>query len=648
MSVSEVAWRVRQVVQAQFERIGFGRCHAVSPTGKSGAPWCRSVTPGTVDVAEIVNAAEAVLSGHYDVFALRGFNAGFPPDWNRDPRTGIQAPMVFGKSIDYRDESIVGDIKYLWEINRHLELVTLAQAFHQTRDERYATACMSLLEDWMEACPYPMGPNWTSSLEHAYRLVNWCVVWHLLGSDDAPIFGGTEGQSFRLRWLESVRQHCHFIFNHLSLHSSANNHLIGELTGLLVGALTWPMWSESVEWTRAAHDSLEREGLLQNASDGVNLEQAFHYQRSVVDMLLFAGLVGRENGVSFSGVWWERIERMIEFVAACTDVRGGNLAIGDSDDALLVRWDPTDRFNPNLSLIATGAALFGRTDWAACASRFDDKSAWLLGEKGRQTFESLVGQDTNFTPPSIFPDGGYCLFVQDRGLPTEILGMVDCGPLGYRSIAAHGHADALSFVLTVGGASILADPGTFAYHTEPVWRTHFRSTRAHNTICVDGLDQSTSGGAFLWLQKARAQLVECSDDGAVQWFSGRHDGYMRLEDPVAHNRSIKFDREQRRFEVVDTVIGATSHRATMTWQFAPECIVNVSDNSLRVRSGSATVTLTVTGTGSAPVLVQGREEPPSGWVSRRYGTKEPATCAMWDCSVPSAARIVTMIEVSFE
>ena len=61
----------------------------------------------------------------------------FPPRWNVDPRTGIEAPLIFGKELNYREPALVGDIKYLWEPNRHMELVTLAQAWHLTHEERY-------------------------------------------------------------------------------------------------------------------------------------------------------------------------------------------------------------------------------------------------------------------------------------------------------------------------------------------------------------------------------------------------------------------------------------------------------------------------------------------------------------------------------
>ena len=76
----------------------------------------------------------------------RGGAVGTPPRWNRDPKTGIEAPLEFGKLLDYRDADVVGDIKYLWEPNRHLHLVTLAQAWVLTGRRIYLEVLQEHLE----------------------------------------------------------------------------------------------------------------------------------------------------------------------------------------------------------------------------------------------------------------------------------------------------------------------------------------------------------------------------------------------------------------------------------------------------------------------------------------------------------------------
>ena len=339
MSPSEVGFRVGRKIQGTVERAGIGLARPSVPAGQCGKPWLTRL-PHEFDLERYRRAADRILDGMFDVFALRGAQLGFPPRWNVDPRTGIEAPLVFGKDLNYRDPALVGDIKYLWEPNRHLELVTLAQAWHLTREERYALGCRTLLDSWFSQCPYPRGVNWCVSLEHAVRLVNWSFAWFLLGGDAAVIFEGEAGQAFRQRWLESIYQHCHFIPRHWSRHSSANNHLLGEATGLFVGALTWPLWRESAEWARQARAELEREALAQTFADGVNKEQAIWYHHAVADMMLVAGLVARANDRDFGKEYWGRLEVMLEFIASVMDVGGNVPLIGDADEGVLVRFVP--------------------------------------------------------------------------------------------------------------------------------------------------------------------------------------------------------------------------------------------------------------------------------------------------------------------
>ncbi|MDB5729134.1 MAG: Heparinase family protein, partial [Noviherbaspirillum sp.] len=505
MSAAEIAWRAGRAVQARMERSGRGTASCPPPTEpKWGRGWL-GIAPSGFDAARYLDAAERILAGQFDLFALRGAALGFPPRWNRDPKTGIEAPPVFGKDLDYRDETLVGDIKYLWELNRHHALVTLAQAFHLSGRERYAEGCRRLLESWFEQCRYPLGPNWTCALEHGIRLVNWSVAWHLLGGPDGFPFDG-EGKEFRRRWLISIYQHCHFIAGYLSRFSSANNHLFGEYMGLFIGAVTWPCWRRSARWRKLAKRGLEEEALRQNGADGVNLEQAIWYHHEVADMMLLCALCGRQNDIAFSGAYWKRLEAMLDFILAMMDGAGNVPMIGDSDDAVMVRFSPEPDSHVYRSLLATGAVIFRRRDFKRRAGLFDDKSRWLTGDIGADVFDALPA-DRGRPATRAFTHGGYFILGADFDDAAEVKIVADAGPLGYLSIAAHGHADALAFTLCAGGKELLIDPGTYAYHTDGKWRAHFRGTAAHNTVRIDGLDQSVMCGNFMWRHKARARLA---------------------------------------------------------------------------------------------------------------------------------------------
>ncbi|HMH18897.1 MAG TPA: alginate lyase family protein [Burkholderiales bacterium] len=645
MGPAEICWRARKGVAAALERRGFGLANDVGAgASAAGSAWVAAL-PMDLHAAPYVEAAERLLSGRWDLLSLRDCPLGFPPRWNRDPKTGVEAPLDFGKGIDYRDERVAGDIKYLWELNRHLELVTLAQAWHLTRKPRFAEAARSLLLSWLDQCPYPRGPHWTSSLESGIRIVNWACAWHLLGGEASRLFAGKEGQAFRRRWLVAIYQHCHFISHNLSRHSSANNHLFGELMGLFVASVTWPRWRESLRWQEAARRELEAEATRQNAADGTNREQAFWYHHEVADMMILCLLFGRANRVDFSGRFAKRLESMLEFIAAVMDAGGHVPMIGDADDAVMVRFSREPEFCPYRSLLSTGAVLFDRGDFKAKAGRFDEKSRWLLGDAASERFGAL-SVATAKPARLVFPEGGYYVLGQDFGTPREVKTVVDAGPLGYLSIAAHGHADALAFTLSAGGHEILVDPGTYAYHCQKRWRDYFRGTSAHNTLRVDGEEQSVPGGNFMWLAHARARCEHFESGAERDAFEGVHDGYLRLDDPVRHRRRIEFDKRNTRIEVRDTLECREEHFVELHWHLAEGCEARVSGHAVELDRANLRIRVECPSELGTPEVVAGRDDPPLGWISRRLDEKTPSPTIVCRGRISGGANLVTAVTIA--
>ena len=644
MTPAEIGHRVVKAATMRIERWGLVGCDVPAPDlARVATPWIHADL--RVDPAPYVQAADRIAAGRLDVFALADADLGDPPRWNRDPKTGIEAPLVFGKHLDYRDPACVGDIKYLWEPNRHLQLVTLAQAWALTREPRYAHALVRHLDSWFAACPFRMGPNWSSALEAGLRLVNWALAWQLVGGAHSEIFREVDGPAFRARWLTSVYQHAEFVCGHLSLHSSANNHLVGELAGLFTAGLAWPHWQRSERWLAAARPLLEREALLQNAPDGVNREQAVSYQQFELDLLLLPMLAARANGVALSEDVRRRVEAMLEYVASIMDA-GGNLPmIGDADDGYAVRLDPRAGFCRFRSLLATGAILFGRADFKAKAGALDDKTRWLLGPGAEDAYAALDATAAKLPVRRAFPDGGCYILGTDFETPREIRIVADAGPLGYREIAAHGHADALSFTLSVGGREFLIDPGTYAYHTEGAWRAYFRGTSAHNTVRIDGADQSQAGGNFMWLRKARAACSLWRSGEEEDVFEGAHDGYRALRDPVTHRRRLTLEKRARRIVVEDTLEMAGSHDVEVFFHCDERCAVSEVPGGVDLARDGKTVRIRwpLAPKGEVAIL-RGSLDPIAGWVSRRFDVKEPTATLAWRARLAGRTVLRTVID----
>jgi hypothetical protein len=586
-------------------------------------------------------AGDRILSGDWSLLGVVRADLA-DPDWFLDPTTGRRAPGdVLAFSVDQRDDSVTGNVKQVWELSRHHHLTQLAAAYWLTGDEQYAEIVDRQLRSWWAENPFLSGIHWTSGIELGVRLVSWVWIRRLL--DEWPkvqdLFEHHEDCRRQLRWHQEYLAAFH------SEGSSRNNHAVAEDVGLLVSACGMPWFDESDSWRALAAKRFRRDFSENTGSDGLNREQASDYHRFVTELALIALTEARASGHDVGDDLWSLVTSSLDAAAALLDVRGRAPRQGDGDEGRALVLDGDD--DPWALLLSAGAATVGRLDW------WPETTPSLVGS----LLGALADRPTRdagrpLERPHSFPDAGLVLLRTPAEEEPEIWCRCDGGPHGFLSIAAHAHADALSLEVRHEGIDILADPGTYCYHGEPAWRHYFRSTSAHNTICVDGRDQSVSGGPFLWTRHATTKPLrdETTRDGDQIW-AAVHDGYRNLpRGPVRHQRIVRLSPIERTLTVQDLLTArrrGRAHAMSMSYHLGPDvtAVLDGAHARLSWRTPQGVVrraSLDLPGVLAWSVR-RGESDPPAGWYSPAFGQRVPATTLIGSGAVLGHGDMVTRL-----
>ena len=484
--------------------------------------------------------------------------------------TSAGVTLKLGTKPDWLTTALPKDDEWRIEWYKFYYGLDLAHAFAVTGDAKYRRTWQQLVRSWI--AQMPVGCD--SSDVAARRITNWIYAWNAFSREFEP---GFENE---------IVSHLAAEVSHLRRHLTAErNHRTLELYALFLAALALPElgWDDLLEFAIA---ELHRNLLTDVRPDGVHREQSTHYHMIALRSFLGA----RENAARFSlslpASFDERLEKACEFLLHVQRPDGLIPALSDAD---------TGNYSDLLKL---AAKIFNRDDFLYAATN---------GDEGRAPAE---------TCPS-FPDGGY--FIQRSGWDRKARYLVfDCGPLGD---GGHGHYDFLNIEVAANGRPLIVDPGRFTYaEDEANWRQRFKGTAAHNTVCVDELDQVPYRRGKPRGPLAHARLVERFRVPGLDMLCGE------VRSPVyeaVHTRRIFFVTGEY-WLIVDSLRGEVPHKYDLRFHLTPTAL-NHCTLLFRCRGGPLWPPLR--GTGAA---TEGRPyndckvELSHGWISSRYGIKEAA------------------------
>lgn len=372
----------------------------------------------------------------------------------------------------------------LWQYQLHYH------DFLNCRPAPTAVQAQALLATWLTAQPPGARPGW-EPYPLSRRLLNWAKWLGRGGTLPAPLARALVVQSRALR----ARLEYHLMGNHLL----ANGIALAAVGIVLDGA----------EGSRAARRGA---GLIlgqlpeQTLADGCNFELSPMYHLILLEDLL----------------------DLLELDAAF----GGRLAPAVRD----LIHDVAGRMSAFLPRISHDDETFGL---------FNDAAAGECAAPGRLWRQAVRQRvvDGPFDPPAdTLPQLEFTRasgFGRARGAGWTLL--LDAGAIGPDYIPGHAHCDMLSFELSDAAGVLITDTGTSTYEVCPR-RQHERGTAAHNTVAVDGLEQSEVWGGFRVGRRAR--ILQARHDQT--WLQAAHDGFRSRR--LVHERRFDFGADSIRIE----------------------------------------------------------------------------------------------------
>lgn len=519
MSIPEVLWRLSQKKIQNKEEKKYGE-KKVSVIAEIFNPNLDSLVPNAENLHINYDNKEYGLNSIIHLLAGAKYE-DYKKKWNAGFQTDNTWPDTFSYKLEYKQRDDIGDARTNWELNRHFQFALLAKNYAASNDEKYLSEFKELFADWNEKNSFLHGISWTSVMEVAIRCSNWCYSYAFLNHAraDEELLNG-----LRIGIINMTD----YIANHYSRYSSANNHLIVEAFAIGQSGILF----DNKEWLDLSVTILTRELPLQNFSDGINKELSLHYQSFYIEAM---GLMMRlmiKNNIELPATWKPMLTKMSQYMADCMGDYGEVVVFGDDDEGKILDLQGGE-INHYEYVLGMMSLLLDK-QYVDVKDIVSETLRWLFTDK---ELEQSKNKELYIIPQyCCYKEGGNSIL---RSKDRKVLIGIDHAALGFGSIAAHGHADALSFQLFYEGKPLFVDPGTYIYHCDIKSRNDFRKTQNHNTVTIENKDQSEMLGAFLWGRKARASLIsEEKNEDKIELVM-MHDGYS----PIIHQRKIEFDGE---------------------------------------------------------------------------------------------------------
>jgi hypothetical protein len=531
------------------------------------------------------------------------------------------------------------DIKDIWEPARFGWAIHLARAYRATGKEDYVRTFWALFESFSDLNPAYRGPNWSSAQEVALRLIHLCIAagefWQSLETKPER----------KIALTRSIALHAQRIPITLAYaRAQGNNHLLSEAAGIFTAGRFLPGHPLADHWCEQGWREFEQGILSQIAADGTYSQQSVCYHRLMLSLALWMNAIRGDK--EFSPAVLERLQAATCWLDDLTrglDGKAPNLGSNDGSQIIPLSSSGIENYR---EVVETCKTVFLNQP----AQDQPELACWL-GYPAQQKTQTAQ------LPP---------MDSIHRIESTDSVGFLRTARFSSRP----SHADQLHFDLWWKGINVLQDAGTYRYNAPSPWDNRLSGSDVHNTVTMDGANQMTRAGKFLWLDWAQVDVLMANSEII----------YAQLECqkpiPYVHRRRVEVLQNDI-WRVIDEItpmkVGGDRYNYRIHWllpdskpspltttptSFSGSNIWKLTENKLLLAVSTGLVEMETQPDDHsiesqinfyrAGELIYGNQpaQPTWGWYSPTYGIKRPALS--WALTFSSNSPIVLRTHIQLQ
>lgn len=568
-------------------------------------------------IPQLVEAGESILRHQFRLFAKHSIDTGSAVDWNTGYEGGQQGELPCWKpGTSYSLSQVLtdpkGDIRFVWNLNRHQQFLDLGKAYWYTGKEEFAREFIDEVTTWISQNPYHQSVNWLDTYEIALRGIFWVFGYLFFFSSECV------DENFFCRFYHSLFLQAHTVHDLVqsSIKMLETHHLVASAVFLYLAGTVFPEYQHSKQFSKCGWD------ILQWSTNGLTLDQIVRESLASlvnsIELYCIVLLIRRIHRYHVPQPVTKGLVTMLHQMSLFVKPNGKLTRVGEHQPIQLLQgmYSQSEDFQYLFSL---AAVLVNDVELKGLGHTFDESLIWFLGPEGYEAFKQFTArplpQQSYLAPNRSYAvmrsgweeESGYCIIANN--------------PFRTQRGQRLKHSDLLSIEVYANGHELLIDAGPYSLQDTEEWNEYFCSVYAHNGLTVDRikhLDFAERG--------VRGEFDRWVSTDSFDLLSGYHTGFEELEEPIRHRRSL-FYWKPGYWIICDLLTGEGRHFFDQYFHFSPLRLhVDFAHKGVNVRLDSRRCfsLIPIVRDDLDVMIFTGGDTPDSGWISDGYKHRRQA------------------------